>query len=66
MRQREDIKKLNESVQADLQSRGLQFNQVSSDSFRAKLRSAGFYKTWKGRFGDAAWGVLEQAVGKLV
>lgn len=66
VRQREDIKKLNDSVQADLQSKGLQFNQVSSDSFRAKLRSAGFYKTWKGRFGDAAWGVLEQAVGKLV
>lgn len=65
LRQRDDIKKLNESVQADLQAKGLQFNQVASDSFRAKLRSAGFYKTWKERFGHEAWGVLEQSVGNL-
>lgn len=65
MRQRDDIKKLNESVQADLQAKGLQFNQVASDSFRAKLREAGFYKTWKGRFGAEAWGALEQSVGNL-
>ncbi|GAB2905946.1 TRAP transporter substrate-binding protein [Paralcaligenes sp. KSB-10] len=66
LRQRDDIKKLNDSVQADLQSKGLEFNKVASDSFRAKLRGAGFYKEWKGRFGNEAWGVLEQAVGKLV
>lgn len=65
MRQREDIKKLNDSVQADLQSKGLVINAAASDSFRAKLRQAGFYKDWKGRFGEAAWDVLEQSVGKL-
>ena len=65
VKQREDIKKLNETVQADLAAKGLVFNSPKSDSFRAKLREAGFYDEWKKRFGDEAWGLLEQAVGKL-
>lgn len=65
LKQREDIKKLNETVQADLAAKGLQFNAPKSDSFRAALREAGFYADWKKRFGDEAWGLLEQAVGKL-
>jgi len=63
--QRGDIKKLNETVQADLQSKGLAFNKTDPDSFRAKLREAGFYAEWKNRFGAEAWGLLEQSVGKL-
>ena len=65
MKQREDIKTLNATVQADLQRKGLTFNKPHPDSFRAKLRDAGFYGEWKGRFGDEAWGLLEGAVGKL-
>ncbi|HYG88149.1 MAG TPA: TRAP transporter substrate-binding protein [Azospirillum sp.] len=65
MQQREDIKALNQSVQADLQAKGLAFNQPSPDSFRSKLRDSGFYSEWKGRFGDEAWALLEGAVGKL-
>ena len=65
MKQRDDIKKLNATVQADLQSKGLAFNKANPDSFRAKLRESGFYKEWQGRFGDEAWGLLEGAVGKL-
>ncbi|QEL24034.1 TRAP transporter substrate-binding protein [Bosea sp. F3-2] len=63
--QRGDIKKLNETVQADLQSKGLAFNRTDPDSFRAKLREAGFYKEWQERFGTEAWSLLEGAVGKL-
>jgi TRAP-type C4-dicarboxylate transport system substrate-binding protein len=63
--QREDIKKLNASVQSDLEGKGLLFNQPSADSFREQLRGAGFYKEWQGRFGNEAWTLLEQAVGKL-
>lgn len=63
--QRGDIKKLNETVQADLQSKGLAFNKTDPDSFRAKLRDAGFYKEWQERFGKDAWSLLEDAVGKL-
>lgn len=63
--QREDIKKLNASVQSDLEGKGLLFNQPSADSFREQLRGSGFYKEWQGRFGNEAWTLLEQAVGKL-
>ncbi len=63
--QRGDIKKLNETVQTDLQSKGLAFNKTDPDSFRAKLRESGFYKEWQERFGAEAWGLLEGAVGKL-
>lgn len=65
MKQREDIKTLNATVQADLESKGLTFNKTNPDSFRAKLREAGFYKEWSNRFGADAWGLLEGAVGKL-
>lgn len=65
LRQREDIAKLNATVQSDLQGKGLAFNRPAPDSFRAALREAGFYGEWKKRFGDEAWGLLEQAVGKL-
>ncbi|WP_448204947.1 TRAP transporter substrate-binding protein [Azospirillum sp. sgz302134] len=65
LQQREDIKALNQSVQTDLQSKGLAFNQPSPDSFRAKLRESGFYSEWKGRFGEDAWALLEGSVGKL-
>lgn len=65
MKQRDDIKKLNATVQADLQSKGLAFNKTNPDSFRAKLRESGFYKEWQDRFGTEAWGLLEGAVGKL-
>lgn len=65
LKQREDIKALNATVQADLTAKGLAFNKLAPDSFRAKLREAGFYAEWKGRFGEEAWGLLEAAVGKL-
>lgn len=66
MRQREDIKKLNESVQTELQAKGLAFNAPGPETFREALRNAGFYQEWKRRFGDEAWAALETSVGKLV
>jgi tripartite ATP-independent transporter DctP family solute receptor len=65
MLQREDLKKMNQSIQGDLASKGLKFNQPKSDTFQAALRQAGFYKEWRDKFGDQAWGLLESAVGKL-
>jgi tripartite ATP-independent transporter DctP family solute receptor len=65
MKQREDIKALNATIQKDLEAKGLAFNRPSPDSFRAKLREAGFYGEWKGKFGEEAWGFLEEAAGKL-
>ncbi|HEY4372937.1 MAG TPA: TRAP transporter substrate-binding protein [Burkholderiales bacterium] len=65
VKQREDVKKLNDTVQADLQSKGLAFNHPAADTFRAQLRKAGFYAEWREKFGAEPWGLLEQAVGKL-
>jgi len=65
LQQREDIRKLNESVVGDLQAKGLAINRPNADTFRAKLRESGFYGEWKGRFGAEAWALLEESVGKL-
>ena len=65
LKQRDDVRKLNDAAVADLQSKGLVINRPAPDSFRAALRSSGFYKEWQGRFGAQAWGLLEQSVGKL-
>lgn len=62
---RADTEKLNETVKNDLTAKGLVFNQPNGAPFREKLRSAGFYSEWKGKYGEEAWALLEKAVGKL-
>ena len=52
-------------MKEELAGKGLVFNQPDVTPFRDKLRSAGFYAEWKGKYGDHAWDVLEKAVGKL-
>jgi TRAP-type transport system periplasmic protein len=63
--EREDVAKLNATLQQDLAGKGLVFNQPDPAPFRDKLRTAGFYSEWKGKYGDEAWAILEQSVGKL-
>ncbi len=46
-------------------ARAFAINRPAPDSFRAALRQAGFYAQWKGKFGNEAWDLLEQSVGKL-
>lgn len=65
VKEREDTEKLNATVKADLTSKGLIFNQPDVAPFREKLRSAGFYAEWKGKYGEQAWSLLEKSVGKL-
>ncbi len=65
MNQREDTAKLNASVRDELTAKGLIFNQPDVALFRDKLRKAGFYAEWKGKYGDQAWSLLEKAVGTL-
>src|SRR5215207_8541746 len=62
---REDIAALNASLQPALAAKGLVFNQPDPAPFREKLRKAGFYAEWKGRYGDEAWATLEKSVGAL-
>ena len=65
IKERADVAALNASVQKELSEKGLIFNQPKSDSFRDKMKKAGFYSDWKTKFGDEAWAVLEHATGKL-
>jgi tripartite ATP-independent transporter DctP family solute receptor len=65
VKERGDTEKLNATVREDLASKGLTFNQPEVTAFRDKLRSAGFYAEWKGKYGDEAWALLEKSVGKL-
>lgn len=65
LKQRADVKQLNDSLVAEMKSKGLQFNDTDNELFRAKLRSAGFYSDWHKKFGDEAWAVLEKYTGKL-
>ena len=63
--ERSDVGKLNASLQSSLQKHGLVFNTADAASFRAKLKSAGYYAAMKRRFGDAEWALLEQTTGPL-
>ena len=63
--ERADIAKLNTDVRATLEKRGLVFNEVDTAGFRDALKAAGFYKEWRGKYGEEAWAVLEGAVGAV-
>jgi tripartite ATP-independent transporter DctP family solute receptor len=65
LKERDDVAKLNATLQQDLAAKGLLFNRPDPAPFRDKLRAAGFYTEWKGKYGDEAWGLLEKSVGKL-
>lgn len=65
LKEREDTAKLNANLQQELAGKGLVFNRPDPAPFRDKLRSAGFYTEWKGKYGEEAWALLEKTVGKL-
>ncbi len=43
----------------------MEFVEVDTAAFRAKLQSAGFYKEWRGRFGEDAWKLIEKVTGPI-
>ncbi len=65
MDERADTEKLNASLQRDLAAKGMVFNDAKTGTFRDKLRKAGFYQEWKGKYGAEAWALLEKYSGKL-
>ena len=65
LKQRDDIRKLNNGLEAQLKAKGLIFNYPDSKSFRDTLSKAGFYKEWRGKFGDEAMAKLEKYSGRL-
>ena len=61
--ERADVAKLNVDGRRTLEGKGLAFNDVEAAGFRDALRTAGFYKEWRGKYGEDAWRVLEESVG---
>jgi TRAP-type transport system periplasmic protein len=64
-KEREDVAKLNATLQDELAAKGMVFNRPDPAPFRDKLRKAGFYAEWKGKYGDEAWANLEKFTGAL-
>ncbi len=65
MKQRDDIRRLTDVVEAQLKAKGMVFNNPDKESFRDALSKAGFYKEWRGKFGEEAMAKLEKYSGKL-
>jgi tripartite ATP-independent transporter DctP family solute receptor len=65
LKQRADVAALNATLQKSLTDKGMVFNVARADTFRARLRQAGFYNEWKAKFGDQAWALMERYSGKL-
>lgn len=65
MEQREDTSKLNLTLKDQLVAKGITFEAADKEAFRKGLSTAGFYKEWRGKFGEDNWKTLEAAVGSL-
>ncbi|HXY99495.1 MAG TPA: TRAP transporter substrate-binding protein [Stellaceae bacterium] len=63
--QRDDIAKLNTSMQSELEKLGMVFNKPDAQAFRAVLKQAGFYTEWREKYGAEAWALLEKYSGGL-
>ena len=66
LKERDDVKKLNDGLLADLKAKGMIFNSTDAELFRSKLRASGFYAEWHKKFGEEAWALLEKYTGKLI
>ena len=64
-KQRDDIRRLDNSVEGQLKAKGMIFNDPDPKSFRETLSKAGFYQDWRKKFGDEAMSKLEKYSGKL-
>ena len=65
MAERADVLALNNQLQTKLAEEGLAFNTPDAAPIRESLRKAGFYEGWKEKYGEKAWSLLEQSVGRL-
>jgi tripartite ATP-independent transporter DctP family solute receptor len=65
VKQREDMAKLNTTLEAQLKEKGLTFNTVNKRPFQEALKTAGFYAEWRQKYGEDAWKILERYSGNL-
>jgi TRAP-type C4-dicarboxylate transport system substrate-binding protein len=65
MNVREDLFRLNQNTEKILADKGMEIASPDTSAFRAKLQSAGFYKEWRGKYGEEAWKLLEKSTGPI-
>lgn len=65
LKQRADIVQANTDLQKTLESKGLTFNQTDAVAFQQALAKTTFYKDWRAKFGDEAWGLLQRYAGDI-
>lgn len=63
--QRQANSSLNDSLEAKLTEQGLIFNKPDTALFQAALRTGGYYKEWRDKFGPKLWTALEKHTGVL-
>jgi tripartite ATP-independent transporter DctP family solute receptor len=63
--QRADVAALNTSLRAVLMKNGMDLHEVDREAFRAGLAKTSYYRDWKAKYGEEAWGRLEESSGKL-
>ena len=65
LRERDDMAAGEKTARADLEKFGMVFNVAETQSFRDGLKSAGFYKDWRGRLGEEPFEILQRYAGPL-
>lgn len=63
--QRTQSELANTALLAKLRSQGMIVNAPAQQPFKDALKSAGFYKDWRAKFGLKAWDLLEKTTGAL-
>lgn len=53
------------TLKDQLVAKGITFEASDKEAFRKGLSTAGFYKEWRGKFGEDNWKTLEAAAGAL-
>jgi tripartite ATP-independent transporter DctP family solute receptor len=65
LQERDDVAKLNASLQGTMEKQGMIFNTPPTEPFRAALKKAGFYAQWHKKYGDDAWSILAKYAAGL-
>jgi TRAP-type C4-dicarboxylate transport system substrate-binding protein len=63
--ERADMARLDESLEKSFQSRGLEVSRPDIAPFRAEIRKAKLYESWRAQFGAQNWALLEKFAGPL-
>ena len=63
--ERNAIQQLDVRLADKLKADGVTVTAVDSSVFKAATRSAGLYAKWRAQYGNEAWALLEQSVGRL-